>query len=272
MATEVIAGPLGERRAASTAGGGTALTTTAVRIVLPLGTKAVTLTPRNASGANVLRFNFNPWLTILKTTDLLATQAALTDYSQAAQDGSTATSVVLSSLGALSASDALYVGSHLPFLGVEVDVDAANGTASVLTVAYWNGTAWTDTSATDGTASGGATFAVDGNITFTMPTDWVTTDLFTTQPTTALRGLGILTEPLYWLRFVVSVALDSSTTLDSMIAINRSTVYDEFPFGMWDDQSVTVGPGGVCSVTALTDAGTGNLIVSCATRQNGRFA
>src|SRR3972149_4552495 len=143
MATEILQGPLGEVRAVSTAGGGTALTTTAARVVLPRGTKWLSLIPRALTGADVVQFNFNPWLTIIKTTDLLATQANITDYSDAAQDSSAATDVDLSSLSTLANLDAVYVGSHLPFSGVEVDIDAANGTASVLTVTYWDGSAWT---------------------------------------------------------------------------------------------------------------------------------
>ena len=271
MATETLAGPLGEIRAASTASGGTALTSTAARIVLPLGTKWLTLIPHSFSGALVARFNFNPWLTILKTTDLLATQANITDYSTNAQDGSTSTDVTLSGLDTLANTDAVYVGSHLPFGGIEVDVDATNSTASVLTGTYWDGSAWTDISLTDGTTTGGATFGQDGNITWTVPAAWATTSLNAAVPTAA-DGVGLLTEQLFWVRLVVSAALDASTTQNSWIAINRSTVYGELTSGLAFEESVTVGPGGICSVTALTDAGSGKLIVNVATRQNGRFA
>lgn len=268
MATETIAGPQGEVRSASTAGGGTALTTSAARIVLPRNTKQITLIPRNYSTAVVVKWNKNPFLIVLKTTDLLATAGNLTDYSDNAQDNSTSTDVTLSSLATVANKGAVYVGSWTPFSGLEVDVDAANGTASVLTVTYWDGSAWTDTSATDGTASGGATFAVDGNITWTVPSAWVTASL-QEAVTTALPHTGILTQPMYWVRLAVSAALDSSTTLNSMIAINRDTTYAEIPAGMWWEESITVGPGGYYSITALTDAGTANLVVNCAAR--GKF-
>ena len=172
MATEILEGPLGEWRAASTAAGGTALTTTALRIPLPRGSKMVQLIPRNFSTAVVAQFNTNPWLTILKTTDLLATAAAITDYSEQAQDLDTATDVDLSSLSTIAALDAVYVGALVPFRGVEIDVDAANVNASVLTVKYWNGSAWTDITATDGTDSAGASMAIDGNVTWTVPASW----------------------------------------------------------------------------------------------------
>ena len=271
MATEIMAGPYGEVRAASTAGGGTALTSTAARIVLPHGAKYMALIPRNFSSANVVKWNKNPYLTVLKTTDLLVTTTNLTDYSSAAQDNDTATDVVLSSLPTLASGGSLYIGSRLPFSGLEVDVDSTNGTASVLSGTYRksDGT-WANISLTDGTASGGATFAIDGNITWTVPTDWITTRLKDAVAGTP-ANLGLLNEEFFWVRLVVSVALDSSTTLNSMIAINRSTAYAELVSGLAWEESITVGPGGIYSITALTDAGTANLIVNTATRQNGAF-
>lgn len=271
MATEILSGPLGEIRAASTAGGGTAVTSTAARLVLPFGSKWISMTPRLFATAVVVKFNFNPWLTVLKTSDALATQTNLTDYSVEAQDGSTSTSVTLSSLDTLANGDALYVGSHLPFSGVHCDVDAANGTASVLTVHYWNGSAWTDTSATDGTDSGGATFAQDGAITWTVPSAWVTTRL-AAAVSTAAKNVGVFQSEMFWTRFSVSAALDSSTTLDHMLSINRSTAYGELVEGQVFEEAITVGPGGIASVTHLTDAGTASLVVNVATRQNGMFA
>jgi len=257
MATEVLSGPLGEVRAASTAGGGTALSTTSVRIVLNRGAKWLSLTPRNFSTAVVAQYLLNPWLTVLKTADSGAT---FTDYSIEAQDASTSTSVTLSSIDTLANGDALYVGSHLPFSGVAIDVDAANGTASVLAVTYSksDGT-WANITPTDGTDSGGATMATDGSVTWTVPTDW---------ETRVIDGAG---QGLYWTRWVFSAALDSSTTLDHMLSINRSTVYAELISGQAFEEAVTVGPGGICSVQARTDDGTANLIVNTGTRQNGRF-
>src|SRR5688572_15941194 len=133
---ETLSGPLGEIRRAS-ALTGTAMSTTAALTLLPKGTAHVYLTPRNFSTAVVVGVAVNPYLIVLKTDDLLVT--APDDYSDAAQDGSTTTDIVLSSLDTAANGDFLYVGSHIPFRGVTVDVDAANGTASVLTVKYWDG-------------------------------------------------------------------------------------------------------------------------------------
>ena len=267
MATETISGGLGEVRAASTASGGTALTSTATRIVLPFGTKQITLIPRNFATAAVVKWNKNPWLTVIKTTDALATEP--TDYSYEAQDGSAATDVTLSGLSTAAALDFLYVGSHVPFSGAQIDIDAANGNASVLTVKYRKSdNTWADISATDGTDNGGAAFGIDGNVTWTVPTDWITARLFDTGDTKL--NIGVAKQELYWTRWEVSVALDASTTLNSLLAINRDTAYAELIATTGWQEAVTVGPGGIASITALTDAGTANLVVDIASR--GRFA
>lgn len=277
MATEVIAAPLGEVRAASTAGGGTALSTSAARIALPRGTKFIRLIPRNFSTAVVAKFNKNPFLTIFKTTDALATPGNITDYSDAAQDSSTATKVTLNSLDTAANLNFVYVGSHVPFAGVDVDVQNTNGNASVLTVKYWNGTAWTSISATDATASGGNTFAQDGVVSWTVPTDWATARLgrgvgsVGSTGDSVLPAHGLLSEEMYWTRWEVSAALDSTTDANSMLATNRSTAYAEIPAGFEWAETITVGRGAFFSLTALTDAGTANLVVNCATRSGGMF-
>jgi hypothetical protein len=275
MATETLSGPLGEVRSATTAGGGTALTSSAARIGLPRGAKQMVLIPRNFGGspaALVVQFNKNPWLIIFKTTDALVDQANITDYSDAAQDSSTATDVTLSSLGTAAQGDFVYVGSWTPFGGVSIDVDAANGNASVLTVKYRKSdNTWATISATDGTDSGGASMGVDGAVTWTVPSDWITTSLYAAGDT-KLR-VGLATQEMFWTRWEWSAALDSSTTQNQWGAINRDTTYAEIPAGMTWEESITVGPGGIFSVTAKTDTSgaTANLIINVATRQGGRF-
>ena len=102
-------------------------------------------------------------------------------------------------------------------------------------------------------------------MTWTVPTGWNTTSLSSVGDDIT----GQSTQ-LYWTRWIVDVALDSSVTLDHMLGINRSTGYIELPTGLPWDQGVLVGPGGVSGITALTDAGTALLLVNCATK--GRFA
>lgn len=260
MSTETIPGPLGEIRAASDAGGGTALTTAATYIALPQGTKHISLLPRNFATATVVQVLKNPWLTILKTQDALATEP--TNYSYAAQ-------VVLSSQGTAAQNDFLYVGSHVPFSGVTIEVDSTNGNASVITVKYRKSdNTWADISDTDGTANGGASLAQNGDITWAIPTDWITCRLFDAGDTDLNAGFAM--QDMWWTRWEWSAALDASVELGSMLAINRSTDYMELLSGVGWQEAVTVGPGGISCIQAKTDAGTANLIVNVAAR--GRFA
>lgn len=270
MASEVIAGGFGEMRSASTAGGGTALTTTAGFILLPKSVTQVMITPRNFSTAVVAKWCFNPWLVVLKSTDLMVTMP--TDYSSAAQDADTSTDVVLSSLDTLANSGLLLIGSHLPFRGCSVDVDAPNaGAASTLSVHYWKSdSTWASITPTDGTASGGKTFAVDGNVTWTVPSDWVTVKLKEVYASVPVNSLT--NAELYWTRWTVSAVLDSDTTLNSLVAMNRSTAYSEWLSGQCFEEHINKGINGVGCIEALTDAGTANLIVNVAvSREGGRF-
>jgi hypothetical protein len=241
---------------------GIALSTAAARQVIPQGTDFLELLPRNFSTAVVARFALCPYLAVLKTIDALA--SPVSDYSAAAQDGDAATDVVLSSLDTLANGDFLLIGSHLPFRGLSADVDAPNGNASVLLVEYWNGSAWVTISASDGTTSGGATMAIDGDITWTIPAAWTAERLRQTGLEPAVNACGLWQQKaLYWLRLSVSAALDASCTLNAIVAMPRSTVYGELISGEAFRNPVSFGPGGISGIEALTDAGTANLIANC---------
>lgn len=262
MATEVNSGPLGELRAASTAGGGTALTTTATFIAIPDGARHLFLTPRNFATAVVAKIALNPYLFVMRTTDDLATA---TEVSQNAQDGSGATHVTLSSQGTAAQGDYLYVGSHQTFRGVNVTVDGANGNDSVLTVNYWNGSAWADTSATDGTISpAGKSLGATGNVSWTVPTAWAKATLAEIASPAPGSTVAHSATSLYWTRWEFSAALDSAVTLDAMLAMNRSTAYSEWISGQAMELRIRKGPHGIACVEALTDAGTANLVVNVA--------
>ena len=264
--TETHAGGVVEQRALSTAAGGTALTTTAALVVIPDGVNELDLIPRNFVTGVVAQVGLNPYLIVLKTTDNLAT---VTEYSRAAQDGAAGTVVTLSSLDTLANGDFLLVGSHLPFRGVDADMTASvNANASVLTAKYRKtDDTWTDITATDGTVSAGKTFAQDGQITWTVPTDWAKKTLREIASPAPGLALPYLDEPLYWTRWEVSAALDSSVTAQAMLALNRSTAYAELPAGVTQSVGVVKGPGGVACVEAKMDAGTGNLIVNAMVRR-----
>lgn len=238
--TERFSGPIRELRTLSTTDLGTALTTTAGQIYLPAGTKRIYLMPRNYTTAITAKVAAAPYLKVIKDV-----AGVITDYSENAQDGDAGTDVTLSSLATAANGGYLYLGFHRKIAGVRVDVDAANATASVLTAQYLNGKTWTALTITDGTASGGATLAQDGTITWTSPTSW--------------RESPLKGETLYWMRFKVSAALDASTTLNSLLAIPR--YYGELLSGQAFEFAGERNPRGYSHIEALTVAGTANLVV-----------
>lgn len=263
----------GELRSATTSNG-LALTATTTAIPFLKGTCYAKITPRNFSTAVVARVALSPWLTVLRTTDDLATAGNLTDASNAIQDGDTGTTLVLDSQDVAANGDYLYVGSHIQFGGVVVDVTAAkvNGTVSTLTVNYWDGSAWSDISDVDGTASGSASMAQDGNVTWTVPTDWTQATLEgIDSPRVGTIADDLKRLNLYWTRWEFSVALDSEVEVDEMTALSRSSVYWEIANGQADEFFINQGIGGVGGIEALTDDGTANLIVNVACSQNGKF-
>ena len=247
-----------EWRAASTADGGTALSTTTARVLFPLGTTRVKIHARNLSTAKAAQVAPMPWITVLHTDDDLST---VTDASDAMQDGAAGTLLTLSSMDTLANGDFVLVGSHVPLRGLQVDVGSVNGTSSIMTVKYWNGSAWTDISDTDGTASGGATLAQDAAITWTVPTAHVKE---------RMRGMGLAPgagvpftyDPLFWYRIEVSVALDSAVTVLGMLGLPRYTTYAELAANENLEQGTKTSLGGHSGVEGKTAAGTANLIVN----------
>lgn len=260
---DTLGGNLGEVRGGTSTG--VSLSTTAAYIPILPGSKSIFLTPRNLSTAVVARIGMCPWVCVLKTTD---TGATVTEYSDAAQDNSTSTDIVLSSIPAPGSGGFLYVGSHVPFRGVTIDVDSVNGTASVLTVKYRKSdNTWADITATDGTVAGGASMAQDGAVTWTIPTDWIPCQLPKVGDfTSSLAGTG---HKFYWTRWQFSGGCDASTTLNSMIALPQSTSYGELVANQQFETAVQFGPWGFAAIEALTDAGTGNLVVVHGSR--GKF-
>lgn len=268
-----------DRRALGAAGG-VALSSTAVFTPFIEGQQALALTFVDPSGgATRGKFLYCPRGAILKATDKLATAAAITDATETLQDGSTSTVLSLNSLDVAANLDFLYVGCHVPFRGANIDVVNTNGTASVLTVKYWNGTAWADITATDGTVSGGATLAVDGSVTWTVPADWVAGPLGSIAiggsagiaDTTLNVGRHMM--PFYWTRWEVSVQLDATVSIAHMLLLNKSaTAYAELSDGQNIEEIIETGIlyGGSAGVELLSDAGAAKMLV-VAGKCGGRF-
>lgn len=260
---ETTPGEYGEIRGGTSKG----LSLTSTLQTFPLkNARQLALTPHTfAGGAVTVRFALNPLLVILKTADGLAT--APTNYSDNAQDGDAATDVTLSSLSTAANEDFVYVGMSRPIRGLMVDVDLPNGNASVLTVKYWNGSAWVDITATDGTDSAGASLGQDGNITWTIPTAWRKTTLHESgDARCAFRHAGT---PLYWLRMQWSAALDASCTQNSIMPLAPSTEYFELVAGQPFEEAID--RENAASIEAVMDTGTGLLITDYGRITGGRF-
>jgi len=251
---------------------GIAVTDTAGFTAFPNNTQYVALDPRNyASSAAVAMVRFCPYLVILKTTDNFAT--APTDYSGNAQDGVATNQVDLDSFGTLAAGDALYVGSHVQFAGVNVDVDGShpNGTSSVLTVKYYDGTsgaeAWTDTSDTDGTISSGKTMAQDGSVTWSVPSAWSKASLREIATKNLDNGVPAtlnfrhVNTPLYWTRWEVGATLDSDTLVTAMLAIGRGDPFELVTGRTWEQQ-IRKEVGGYAGVELDANTGTLNMVTT----------
>lgn len=251
MGTGTYPAYIGNSRLLSTAGGGTALTTTDAFIAIPPGINAVTITPRNFATAVVAEVALNPFLSVIKTLDALGT--APVDYSEEAQDGDAATLVTLSSLPTLANGGAIYVGADDLFGGLQATVVSTNSGGGTMAVHYWNGTAWTDISPTDNTTNLNAS----GSVTWTVPTAWVAASLSSI--------LNRIWKPIgreqYWIRITTSVAYDASVTLSSLYARNRYATQMELASGQVFQTAINRAQNGGC-IQAAVDAVTGNLIVN----------
>jgi hypothetical protein len=94
------------------------------------------------------------------------------EYSREVRNLTDATAVaVLDSLNTYAAFECIFINTKVTCNSLTFDMAAVNGNASVASLYFWNGTAWTAVSGfSDGTASGGATFGQDGAMTWTKPT------------------------------------------------------------------------------------------------------
>jgi len=135
------------------------------------------------------------------------TDVSYFDYTDAVRDEADGTFAIISGMDTLANGDALYIGSYVPKLkGIRLEFVSGqvNTNASVVSIHYWNGNAWTAVAnASDGTiASAGKTMGQDGDITFD-------------EVTCAPRLVGT-TYFRYWLRVTVSAALDASVQIKAI--------------------------------------------------------
>ena len=254
-------------RAASTAAGGTAITSSKGIINIPFGSESLHLLARKfASAAEVVQFLLSPRLTIIFTNDLLVSPD-FSDLSDEFQDGD-ATNVSFAGWDTLANGSALYVGSQVPFRGVAVVVGTTvQDVARVLTINYWDGGTWVDLVNSEGTKSTADCLKQSGDETWTVPAAWSRTSLKASGDTT--RDDGPFADNLYWTRWEVNGALTDPFDLRDIVGLNRDSNYSELAEGV--PLEVGLRTSRVSAVEAKTDAGTANLIVNVGTRSADGF-
>jgi len=141
-----------------------------------------------------------------------------------------------SAMDSAQTDDRLYVCFASPVGGLRTEMKTRNGNASVLTVNYWNGTAWSSTSAKDGTTKQGKTLNQDGNITFDALSDWQAANLGGQVMIGSVKGMDITDTDApgtfgFWLQLLWSAALDSDCEIANLWAINEDPTTKESNHG-----------------------------------------
>jgi hypothetical protein len=113
----------------------------------------------------------------------------------------------------MASGDYIYYGYSQRFNNVILTLGAGkNNNLATWTTQYYNGSTggWTALTVTDGTDTGGATWAKSGTIAFTKPDDWAET-----------LNAG---QTLFWIRMLVSAALDATDI--SAVTVNVEIAQD----------------------------------------------
>ncbi len=139
-------------------------------------------------------------------TDLLGGDNGLIDRGTAGTSGGT--------LDAMSGVSKLLFASHRPFRGVWFEIESANSNSSAFAVRYSAASGWSAAAGeNDGTDSAGATLAVDGNFTWTLPSDWEAVPLAELQGSLAVPWSKV---PLYWVEFDPTNTLSADVSIDAL--------------------------------------------------------
>lgn len=177
-----------------------------------------------------------------------------TEYKTNATDRDSGTHVPLD---AMAATDILYLGTSKPVRGFYFDIGSnANAIAATLDMEYCsttldaaNAIAFTDVAGdSDGTASGGATLAVDGLYSFTLPA--VKHSLLGTWG-------NRLYSDCYWIRFSPSTALSATVDINEIIPVYENTNYGYMEAGVVE--RIPLSGASVGGLAVLATAGTPTL-------------
>jgi hypothetical protein len=112
----------------------------------------------------------------------------------------------------LGTSDYVYVAQRFPFTNIFMHMDTANSNASVMSVQYWDGTAWRDAvDVMDGTSTSGVTLAKSGMIQWSSDDEYTWNKVFDTEDSNSPSELQTLkVYNCYWARLKVSASLSAS--------------------------------------------------------------
>lgn len=136
------------------------------------------------------------------------TASVYTDRTGVAKDA-TDNDLNLAATFATPGTDALYIGSSQPFMGLFLRLlETVSTAAGVLSVSYWNGN-WELLTVDDKTIQvAGKTLSSGGSVTWLLPVDWMTR---------IVNGSA----PLYWAKVTVSAVPTSA--LASQISVIRAS-------------------------------------------------
>ncbi len=117
----------------------------------------------------------------------------------------------------------LYLGSTRPLKGYKAYIGTANATSGAQTGYKWDGSDWSAlTNLTDGTASGGVSFAQTGSVTFDS-----------TESTAKVKAIdGVV---LYWYRFTITSCDNATTITQITVDAPFQTIKD-----LWDGELRTI--------------------------------
>lgn len=99
----------------------------------------------------------------------------------------------------IDGGDALYLGKATKFKEIYLDFAVA-GSYGAVVWEYWNGSAWT---ALSGLAGAAAALAADGKVNWTLPSDWATKVINSS-------------EPLYWLKVTATTPWTTPATVNEI--------------------------------------------------------
>lgn len=146
-----------------------------------------------------------------------------TDYTTEANSGVADSVILLPAAGAYEVDDAFYIGAYYPFKKCTINVSTVGVGVWEGVWEYWNGTAWTEVTVTDGTD--GFTISGSHDVAITnLPLDWVKTD-----------DSGNLSTSCFWLRYRLTTgdATPSARPKAAQIWIKYGAVSRDFANEMW---------------------------------------